>query len=85
MSSGGLLDTVRPCGWFVVAPTVVTSVLRRPPALGSAPPTVQSSPRVGTVVEDQLVHGTPHRCGTDRLERGSQPEPDRPRPARFAW
>jgi hypothetical protein len=35
-------------------------------------------------VVDQLVHGTRHRCGTDRLERGSQPEPDGPKPARPA-
>jgi len=63
--------------------TVVTSVLYRPPARGSAPPTVQSAPRVGTVV-DQLVHSPRHRCGTDRLERGSQPKPDGPRPARHA-
>jgi hypothetical protein len=36
---------------------------------------VQSAARVGAVV-DQLVHGTRHRCGTDRRERGSQPGPN---------
>jgi hypothetical protein len=36
------------------------------------------------MVVDQLVHGTRHRCGTDRLERGSQPEPNGPKPARHA-
>jgi hypothetical protein len=52
-------------------------------ALASTPPAVKSAPRVGTVV-DQLVHGMRHRCGTDRLERGNQPESDGPRPARHA-
>jgi hypothetical protein len=74
-----------------IAPTSITTansnhrrylVAPRPPALGSAPPTVQSAPRVGTVV-DQLVHGTRHRCGTDRRERGSQPEPNERRLARY--
>jgi hypothetical protein len=43
-------------------------------ALGSTSPAVHSTPRVRAVVS--RVHGTRHTCGTDRLERGSQPEPD---------
>jgi hypothetical protein len=65
------------------ATTVATSLLRSLRLLARHHPAVQSAPSVGTVV-DQLVHGTRHRCGTDRLERGSQPEPDGPRPARHA-
>jgi hypothetical protein len=82
---GGERETeMRPCpGLQTLSRAVVTSLLRSLRLLARHHPAVQSAPRAGTVA-DQLIHGTRHRCGTDRLERGSQPGPDGPRPARHA-
>jgi hypothetical protein len=66
-------NQLRPCHHQVAAAS----------ALGSTPTrrTISAACQDGG---EALIHGTRHRCGTDRPERGSQPEPDGPPLARHA-